>query len=249
MKKLRIAAALLTGLLLTSCYFTEEIHLNEDGSGSIALSFDGSRLLSLSESDSVAMAEQPKRQDSVIRFSDVLDKKKDSIRTLPPEEQKRLEKLRPYQMRMITDHEAGEMRFILSRDFRDISEVGDAFSAFQDAGALEPAQGENSPLEPTDQVSQSTEVVYSMKGNTFSRRGFIVDSVLHQQRIDSLKGSESFLEESTYKLEIHFPRRVRSASIKNATLSMDGKTLFYEVAFLDYLIKPQVLDLEVVLED
>ena len=247
MKKLRIASALLTGFLWISCHFTEEIHLNEDGSGSIALSFDGSQLLSLS--DSATVAQQPKRLDSVVRFSDVLDEKKDSIRKLPPQEQERLEKLRPYQMRMITDHEAGEMRFILSRKFRNISEVGDAFNAFQDAGALEPAKGENTPMEPTDQVSQSTEVVYSLKGNTFSRRGIVVDSALHQQRIDSLKGSESFLEESTYKLEIHFPRRVRSASVEDATLSMDGKTLFYEVAFLEYLLKPEVLDLEVILEE
>ena len=237
----------MTGLLWTSCHFTEEIRLNEDGSGSIALSFDGSQLLSLS--DSATVAQQPQRLDSVVRFSDVLDEKKDSIRQLPPEEQKRLEKLRPYEMRMITDHEAGEMRFILSRKFRDISEVGDAFNAFQDAGALDPAKGANTPMEPTDQVTQSTEVIYSLKGNTFNRRGIIVDSALHQQRIDSLRGSESFLEESTYKLEIHFPRRVRSANVDNATLSMDGKTLFYEVPFLEYLLKPDALDLEVVLEE
>jgi hypothetical protein len=246
-KKLRIAAVLLTGFLWTSCHFTEEIYINQDGSGTIALSFDGSQLLTLS--DSATVARQPKRLDSVVRFSDVLDEKRDSIRKLSPEEQKRLEKLRPYEMRMITDHGAGEMRFILSRKFSDISQVGDAFNAFQDAGALDPAKGENSPMEPTDQVAQSSEVVYSLKGNTFSRRGIIVDSVLHQQRIDSLRGSESFLEESTYKLEIHFPRRVRSANVENATLSMDGKTLFYEVAFLEYLLKPDALDLEVILED
>lgn len=246
MKHVKIVLALISGLLWTSCNFTEEIHLNQDGSGSIALSFDGSQLLTLSESD--AESRESERQDSVVRFSDVLDQKKDSIRRLPPEEQKRLEKLRPYQLRMITDYQAEEMRFILSREFRDISEVGDAFNAFQDAGALDPAP-ESSPLEAKEQVSQSSEVVYSFRGNTFSRRGFIVDSVLHQQRIDSLKGSESFLEESTYKLEIHFPRKVRSANVENATLSMDGKTLFYEVPFLEYLLKPDALDLEVILED
>ncbi|MEJ2585028.1 MAG: hypothetical protein P8Z38_08285 [Robiginitalea sp.] len=247
MRTLRIAAALLSGLLWISCNFTEEIHLNEDGSGTIALSFDGSQLLSLT--DSTAAAEQPKRLDSVVRFSDVLDEKKDSIRKLPPAEQERLEKLRPYEMRMITDHEAGEMRFILSREFRDISEVGNAFNAFQDAGALDPAPGENTPMKSAEEVYPSTEVVYSLKGNTFTRRGFIVDSVLHQQRIDSLKGGESFLAESTYKLEVHFPRKIRSASVENATLSMDGKTLFYEVGLLNYLLKPDALDLEVILEE
>jgi hypothetical protein len=230
-----------------SCHFTEEIHLNEDGSGSIALSFDGSQLLSLS--DSAAVAEQPTRMDSVVWFADVLDEKRDSIRKLSAEEQKRLEKLRPYQMRMITDHDAGEMKFILSREFSDIAEVGDAFNAFQDAGTLDPVKGENAPMDPESEIYQSTEVVYSFQGNTFSRRGIIVDSALHQQRIDSLKGGESFLEESTYKLQIHFPRKVRSANFEGATLSLDGKTLFYEVGFLEYLKNPEALNLEVVLEE
>ena len=187
--------------------------------------------------------------DSVVWFADVLDEKRDSIRKLSAEEQKRLEKLRPYQMRMITDHDAGEMKFILSREFSDIAEVGDAFNAFQDAGTLDPVKGENAPMDPESEIYQSTEVVYSFQGNTFSRRGIIVDSALHQQRIDSLKGGESFLEESTYKLQIHFPRKVRSANFEGATLSLDGKTLFYEVGFLEYLKNPEALNLEVVLEE
>ena len=237
----------MSGLLWVSCHFTEEIHLKEDGSGSIALSFDGSQLLSLS--DSTEVGENPVRQDSIIRFSDVLDEKRDSIRKLPQKEQERLEKLRPYQMRMITDHGAGEMKFILSREFRDISEIEDAFNAFQDAGALDPVKGGETPMEPTGEVYPSTEVSYSFQGNKFSRKGFVVDSVLHQQRLDSLRGSESFLSESTYKLEIHFPRKIRSASVEGATLSMDGKTLYYEVNFLEYLRRPEALDLEVLLED
>jgi hypothetical protein len=104
-------------------------------------------------------------------------------------------------------------------------------------------------MDPASEIYQSTEVIYSFQGNTFSRRGIIVDSVLHQQRLDSLRGGESFLEESTYKLQIHFPRKVRSASVDGATLSMDGKTLFYEVGFLEYLKKPEALNLEVILEE
>jgi hypothetical protein len=30
---------------------------------------------------------------------------------------------------------------------------------------------------------------------------------------------------------------------------MDGKTLFYEVGFLNYLLKPAVLDLQVISEE
>jgi hypothetical protein len=58
-----------------------------------------------------------------------------------------------------------------------------------------------------------------------------------------------FLGGSTYTLKVHFPRRVRSASSQEATLSVDGKTLIREVDFLEYLRNPALLDLEVELED
>ena len=103
--------------LLASCNFTEEIHLNEDGSGSIALNFDGSELMSMA-GDSLAMEESA--MDSVIYFADVLREKKDSIATLPPEEQERLRKLEPYRMHMKSDPAAGQLFFELSRDFRNI---------------------------------------------------------------------------------------------------------------------------------
>ncbi len=229
--------------LLASCNFTEEIHLNEDGSGSIALNFDGSELMSMA-GDSLAMEESA--MDSVIYFADVLREKKDSIATLPPEEQKRLRMLEPYRMHMRSDPGSGEMFFNLSRDFRNIGEVEDAFNAFQSTGVLE---NQDSGKADSPQFGESTSVSYGFAANRFTRRSVITDSVLHQQRLDSLEGSSMFLGGSTYTLKVHFPRRVKSASSQEATLSVDGKTLIREVEFLDYLRNPAILDLEVELED
>lgn len=239
MKKIRFAGILALGLLCVSCYFTEEIHLNGDGSGSIALQFDGSGWMS----DSTLMGGRQTRIDSVIRFAEVLEQRQD----LSPEEREQLEQLRPYQMRMISDPETGEGSFTLSREFRDIGEVGDTFNAFQNAGALDKEKG-GIPMGASKESQPGTEVSYSFSGGRFTRRSVIVDSVLHQQRLDSLAGGDSFLVGSAYKLQIHFPSRVKSVNQDKATLSIDGKTLYLEADLVQYLKSPEVLDLEVELE-
>lgn len=239
MKRIRFAGILALVLLSASCYFTEEIRLNGDGSGSIALQFDGSGWMS----DSTLLGGRQTRVDSVIRFAEVLDQRQD----LSPEEREQLEGLRPYQMRIVSDPETGEGSFTLSREFQDIGEVGDTFNAFQNAGALDKEKG-GTPMGASREAQPGTEVSYSFVGSRFTRRSAIVDSVLHRQRLDSLAGGDSFLVGSTYKLQIHFPARVKSVNQEKATLSIDGKTLYLEADLLQYMRSPEVLDLEVELE-
>ncbi|MBC2837710.1 hypothetical protein [Robiginitalea sp. SC105] len=244
MKTLRVC--LMLGLLagVAACNLTEEIYLKSDGSGSIALQFDGSEMMDMAEglADSTSQ-----KMDSVIYFSDILREKKDSIATLPADEQERLRNLEPYRMRMQSDPDAGEMLFTLERDFTDLSEVEDSFNAFQRAGTLDP-DDESASMPGAPEIYESTQVSYALKDGIFRRKSVITDSVLHQRRLDSLEQSAMFLSGSTYTLKIHFPSRVKSSSAQNATLSMDGKTLIHEVGFMDYLRDPGVLDLEVELE-
>jgi hypothetical protein len=75
-----------------------------------------------------------------------------------------------------------------------------------------------------------------------------LNAQLHQQAVDSLAGAELFLTGSTYTLKYHFPKRVKSASAEEATFSADGKTLIYEVGFLELMKNPKILNLEVELE-
>lgn len=245
-KSIRMGILSLVAIVFASCNFTEEIYLSEDGSGSIALSFDGSELMSITGEEGETPGQQA--MDSVIYFSDILAEKKDSIASLPEAEQQRLAKLEPYRMHMKADPEAKSLFFSLERDFTDIGEIQDSFNAFQDASALDPDDND-SPMAASTEFYQSTDVSFSYGKGRFSRRAFITDSLLHQQRIDSLAGTEAFLSGSTYTLKIHFPRKVKSASTQEATLSMDGKTLIREVDFMEYLKNPSLLDMEVELED
>ena len=231
--------------LLASCNFTEEIYLNENGTGSISLNFDGSELMSMA-GDSTNVTEE-KAVDSLIYFADLLREKKDSIATLPAAEQERLRQLEPYRMRLKTDPVAKEMIISLSRDFQAITEVQDAFKAFQSSGALNNAQ--QGPESEAPDFSEGTEVSYAFGSGRFARKTIVTDSALFKQRLDSLETGSMFLAGSTYTLKVHFPRRVKSASSEEATLSVDGKTLIREVDFLEYLKNPGLLNIEVELED
>jgi len=244
LKTNRFWAVLLLAGLLASCHFTEEITLNENGSGSISLNFDGSELLSMAGDSAVT---EEKAVDSLIYFADLLREKKDSIATLPAAEQERLKKLEPYRMHLKSDPQAQEMFISLSRDFKAITEVEDAFKAFQSSGALESTQ--QGPESETPDFSEGTEVTYTFGSGRFARSTSVTDSALFKQRLDSLESGAMFLSGSTYTLKVHFPRRVKSASSQEATLSVDGKTLIREVDFLEYLKNPGLLNIEVELED
>ena len=171
--------------------------------------------------------------DSLIYFKDFLEEKKDSIAQLSEEQQAKLKKLEPFMLHMVMNPEEKVMKFDLSSEFKQISEVNDAFNTFQEASALGPKSSSDQPA-PAPMESQATEVNYDFKNGVFKRTAVVLDQELFQQSLDSLQGADMFLSGSTYTLKYHFPRRVKTASIEEATYSADGKTLIYEVKFLDF---------------
>jgi len=245
MSNIRYWSLLLVLALVTSCNFTEEIYINEDGSGKLSINFDGSEMMEMAGDE--MMKTEEKAIDSIISFKSFLEEKKDSIATLSAAEQAKLQKLEPFNLHMVMNPESKELKFDMYSDFKNVAEVSDAFNAFQDASSIGP--GANKQNAPGGMGTQSTEVDYSFTSNTFKRSSRIIDSVLQQQSIDSLAGAEMFLSSSTYKLKYHFPRRVKSSSAEAATFSADGKTMFYEVSFLSYMKNPDTLNIVVELED
>ncbi|MDC6384892.1 hypothetical protein D2V93_15085 [Flagellimonas taeanensis] len=245
MKKIQILiGAIILGLAI-SCNFTEEIHLKEDGSGKLSINFDGSELMQMA-GDEMAKTNE-KAVDSIISFKELLEERKDSIAQLSPEEQAKLKRLEPFDLRMVMNPEEKIMSFDLFSDFTNISEMNDAFNTFQEASLM----GSSKTQQPTPVPAseQSTEVNYTFAKNKFTRTAKIVDQELFQQSMDSLQGAEMFLSGSTYTLKYHFPRRVKSTTLEEATFSADGKTLIYEISFLELMKNPSLLDLEVELED
>lgn len=246
MKHLKLWALSLLISLAAACNFTEEIHFNEDGSGKLNIHFNGNEMMDmLASMDSTSTPE--KAIDSTLVFKDLLREKKDSIAQLSPEEQAKLKKLEPFSIRMQVDEAKGQMNFDMFSEFKNVSEVNDAFNAFQEASTFGPSSGnQNAPMKNN---SPTTQVTYSFDGNRFSRDIAITDQELFKQGLDSLQGAEMFLSGSTYTFKYHFPRRVKKVNVDGATFSMDGKTMIYEVGFMDMMKDPESIKLMVELED
>ena len=231
--------------LMASCNFTEEIRIEEDGSGKVSIQFDGSQLMALAGEGAANPVEQA--VDSIISFKDFLEEHKDSLAQLSAGEQAKLKRLEPFTLRMVMEPVEKQMFFDLFRDFKQVGQVNDAFKIFQEASAFGPAASPQGSAPPRPE--QATEVSYAYDKNRFNRKVKVVDSLLFQKGLDSLQQAEMFLSGSTYTLRYHFPRSLKSTTVKGATFSADGKTLNYEVELLAWMKDPSILDMEVVLED
>ncbi|WP_146052714.1 hypothetical protein [Aquimarina sp. I32.4] len=251
----RICLCVLTivsAMLLTGCQFSENLELKEDGSGKITINFDGSELMKMGGEE--FSKEGKENVDSLVVFKDFLEKNKDSISKLSKKEQERLQKLKDYTMHVVMNSESKQMNIDMSRDFKDISKLGDLLSDFKTGMVLEEAnskktksKGAVNPLEMLSE-EEGTEVRYSFVKNKFSRTTEIIDEEKMKRSLDSLKEARMFLSTSKYTLKYTFPRKIVKISSDKATFSLDMKTFILEVGFMEYLDNPKILDIEVELE-
>ena len=243
-KKLLFSLVLV--VTLVSCQFTETMTLNEDGSGRMSISMDMKELMALG-----GMMEDTTmvKMDTIIRMRDVLEEKKDSIATLSQDEQDRLKKIENFNFRTAMDPEAGEMMFDVYTDFKNISEANDMMSAFESSGDFLKGMGSDTTVEKDPNSGGVMAVAYSFVDGTFKRDAYIKDKEKHKVQMDSLKSTEGFMSGMTYKIKYTFPKKIVKSSVEDATYSLDGKTIEFERSFLEYLKDPDVLDLEVELEN
>ena len=251
-KFLSLVFGLMT-LFLTSCNFSEDVYINEDGSGKISFSFDGSQLMQMAGDKMKEDGE--KAIDSTFSFKEIYDEKRDSIAQLSEEEQAKFKKLENFNMHMVMNPDTQVMKFELFTEFNDASEMQNMFeamSAFSDLegakkGKEQPMNDPGNPFKNLDDTA--TQLNYAFDGKTFTRKVKILDTEAHEKGADSIKDMMAMFGSSTYKLNYHFPRPVKSVSNENAMFSADRKTIMVEFPFATYVTDPEALNLEVILED
>jgi len=252
MKKYSLFFVILIALISTSCQFSENIYINENGSGKMEFSFDGSELM-LMAGDKMSAGSDEKEIDSTIVFKDLFDEKRDSISKLSTEEQEKLKALENFSMHMLMSAENKQMKFELVTDFKDASELKDMFTALNSASNLQ-GKGNaklNDPNNPFSSMANNgnTDMKYSYKKGVFKRTVKVLDKALQQQITDSIGPMKAMFATSKYKLNYHFPRKIKSVSKEGALFSEDRKSITIEYGFMDYIADPEVMNLEVVLED
>ena len=238
-------------MFFVSCQFSEDIYINEDGSGKISFSFDGSQLMQMAGDKFAEEGEED--IDSTFSFKEIFDEKRDSISKLSKEEQAKLKSLEDYKMHMLMNPDTKEMKFELYTEFKKATEMKDMFKAMNNFSNMKGsgAAEVNDPNNPFSSLGEggNTELNYTFDGTTFTREVKVLDKEIQKRLGDSLQEMAAMFGSSTYKLNYHFPRPIKTVSNDNAMFSADRKTVMMEFPFMTYAMDPEALNLEIVLED
>lgn len=248
MRTVLLSFLCLLSLIFTSCEFSETMVLHADGSGEMRIQMDASSMISMmsamGQQDEMSAMEE--RIDTTFFFRDFIEVNRDSIASLTMEEQAKLKKLEPYGIHINMDTKNEIMVYDVFVNFQDISETNNMFDVFNNISDT----GVNTGSSSEGSVAQeSIKVNYTFENNIFKRDAYIIDNALHQQELESLESMEMMLSGTMYKLNYSFTSKIKSASQDGATFSADRKTLYLQVDYLEYLKNPDLLDIEVVLEN
>lgn len=252
MNKLTFLLVVLAASFFTSCQFSENIYLNEDGSGKMEFSFDASELMQMA-GEKLTEGTGEKDMDSTFTFKEIFDKKRDSILQLPAEEQAKLKALEPFSVHMVMNEQQQKLNFEIFTDFKNANELQDMFKALNTVSDLN-GKGEVGSNDPTNPFSSmgdggNSKLSYSFKNGVFKRSVKVIDKEVQKQIMDSLGQGAMMFASSKYKLNYHFPRKVKSVSNDKAMFSADGKIVIIEYDLMDYMANPEVMNLEIILEE
>ncbi len=232
---------------LTACQFTEKINLNDNGSGTYKLKIDMSTMMSsmkgMNNENDDAEKEKHEVIDTIINFKDILTEKKDSIAQLSAEEQAKLKALKDLKLHVNINEEKNIAITEFIYDFKNISELKNIQEKIEKANSVNEGKPAEDPIRPTG-------VAYHFDGKTFHRE--VVDRKLTEEQKEAYKKSmaqgSQMVEGSSYQIEYHFPRPVKSTTFKDAKFSSDRKTMFIQSDMKKVAEDPKFLDFKVVLK-
>lgn len=245
MRLLKFFTLIIITTFFASCNFTENIYINEDGSGKMSFDVDASAIMDVAGDQ----MKNEKSMDSTFAFKTFFEAKKDSIAKLPQVDQERLKKMENFSVNMKMKPEEKKFVFSIFTNFKNTSELMDMMEAMKTIEDMKGKKKEQDPSNPFSNMSQNnTDLKFAYNGKTFSRKVKVKDLALQKTISDSLGSMKGMLAAFNYTIKYHFPKKVKSVSNKNALFSEDRKTITIEYPFTDYLEKPESLSFDVVLE-
>ena len=230
--------------LLTSCQVTETIHLNENGSGTIAIS-----KLREEQSYMQVLGEEYSKEDfysdTTYLFKDVITKHPETFARLPLSEKAIFEKFNTVIVHNKKSSVEKVVQTTISQSFSKIEKVADLYKTEEYADDFV----NNYALIAEEHYYS---VKFTFEGSTFKRIIKITDPVelkKQQEEMERLKTRFSKLKiVQNFILKYHFPRKIKSVSNANAKISDDKKSMELQFLITDCLANPETTNLEVVLD-
>jgi len=233
---------------LTSCTFTENIYVNDNGTGKFSVDMDGSSLMEMA-GDQLAgqMGEDAKKDiDSTFTFKQLFEQKKDSIAKLSPETQKELKKLENFVVTTKMSSTKKQFLMTMATDFKNVNELQDILQTLSTFQKLEGASA--NPL-GSGFGDNNSKLSYSYDGKKFTRKATIDQQKVAAKAKDTAPDmSKMIFASSNYIVKYHFPKKIKKVSNPNALFSDDRKSLTIQYTFTDYMENPDKLNFDVEFE-
>jgi len=237
MKKIIAAIFLFPVVLLTGCSVYEDLYFLEDGQVKYNMTIDAGELMSIAGTSSLKGNDKlPK--DSIINFSQLV---KDSLKNnISPETEQHLKNIEPLFMRVENNDSEGVMKISLFGDFANFDAFTKAFASMSEMES-KIKNKENNPISRLSVDNIFSRNLFSWNGTSLKRTVKLSavneESLGEEETDDGEDASDKKLNkdidlsmarlfsQGTMTVKYHFPKKVKSVSNKNATFSMDGKTV------------------------
>lgn len=233
----------------TSCTFTENMYINDNGAGKFSVDIDGSALMEMAgdQLGNQMGADAKKNVDSTFTFKQLIAEKQDSISKLSPEAQKEIKKLENFVFNIKMNGEQKQFLMNISTDFKSVNELQDIL---QSMSALQKLEGGSAPSTPFAGLGDNkSKLSYTYDGKKFTRKAIIDKQKITEKAADSTADmSKMMFASSNYIIKYHFPKPVKKVSNPNALFSDDRKTITIQYPFTDYMENPDKLNFDVEFE-
>lgn len=203
----KILVAFIVSFSLISCSISEQIIFNADGSGKLAYTIDMSKMIAMTKDldKSSKMTKDltestEKDMDTVFNIKDILAKRQKEGKELTAEQLANMEEMKNYSMRMVVNKAKSEMKYVMSTDFKNISEVGNIGSALS---TIKDVSGKNTGALDAANPDGNSEVKYVFDGKNFSRtvveKPYVeeVEEAYDEEAVDTAAASVDYDYETT----------------------------------------------------
>jgi hypothetical protein len=241
---MKFSVLLLLTIFATSCQFSETIYIDNDGSGTIqttSLRDEQSYLklvLGNYNNEDIFKDTTYVVKDFISKYSETFDRISDADKAI-------FMKYKDVQVHVKNSSYEKEFRTTILQKFASINEVVDLYKTTEYVSDIR----NNYALSAEEHYYK---VNYLFDGKVFNRKVIITDEAELKKQIamiDTLKtkyGKLDILQQ--YRLEYHFPKRIKSISNPNASIEADHKSLILNFLISDCLQNPESTNLEVILE-
>lgn len=236
----KILLFLIAAVTLISCQITERFYLNENGSVKYETELNFSEMMGFiydeASKDSLRqIGEFP--IDTLISFTELENFDQMSSDSISDAEREFMKSMDKTNVRMVMNDSEGKM--LIGIEEKNI----ESFNAYLKKLNQSLAKLEKEDPKAAGELAQSgmmKSLEIKFDGKSFQRISKNQMTGLFDELDDSTAdATRQMMNMFEYKMEYHFPKRVKSSTLENATFSIDGKTMTVDVPMSELMDNPE----------